>query len=99
VKVSKRLGSIELSDREENRLAQQILNTVNDQTEIPVREIKNGMTLAEYISEFRRVGMTDLKPSSRRSMQSSIRAHLIPVLGDQPLSAIDTGKIQDLIKV
>jgi integrase len=55
------------------------------------------MTLAEYIPEFRRVGMTDLKPSTRRSMESSIRAHLIPVLGEKSLSAIDTAKVQELI--
>lgn len=30
-------------------------------------------------------------------MESSIRAHLIPVLGDTSLSKIGTGKVQDLI--
>jgi len=63
---------------------QEVLDEANNQSDIPVREIKNGMTLAEYIPEFRRVGMTNLKPSTRRSMESSIRAHLIPVLGTIP---------------
>jgi integrase len=31
-------------------------------------------------------------------MESSIRAHLIPVLGDVPLTALDTRRIQELIK-
>ena len=97
VKVSKRLGHMSLSKRQARKLAQPILDEVNNQTEIPVREIKNGMTLAEYIPEFRRVGMTDLKPSTRRSMESSIRAHLTPVLEDTSLSKIDTAKVQDLI--
>jgi integrase len=97
VKVSKRIGHMALSKRQARKLAQPIMDEANNQSEIPVREIKNGMTLAEYIPEFRRVGMTDLKPSTRRSMESSIRAHLIPVLGDVSLSTIDTGKVQDLI--
>jgi hypothetical protein len=97
VKVSKRIGHMALSKRQARKLAQPIMDEANNQSEIPVREIKNGMTLAEYIPEFRRAGMIDLKPSTRRSMESSIRAHLIPVLGEKSLSAIDTAKVQDLI--
>jgi hypothetical protein len=85
-KISKRSGHMSLSKRQARKLAQPILDEVNNQTDVPVREMKNGMTLAEYIPEFRRVGMTDLKPSTRRSMESSIRAHLIPVLGETSLS-------------
>jgi hypothetical protein len=96
-KVSKRIGHMSLSKREARKQAQPILDETNNQSEIPVREMKNGMTLAEYIPEFRRVGMTDLKPSTRRSMESSIRAHLIPVLGEKSLSAIDTAQVQELI--
>ena len=57
----------------------------------------DGMTLAAYVPEFRRVGMTDLKPNTRRSMESSIRAHLIPTLADISLSKIDAAKVQDVI--
>jgi len=97
VKVSKRIGHISLSKRQARKLAQPILDEVNNQTEIPVREMKNGMTLAEYIPEFRRAGMTDLKPSTRRGMESSIRAQLLPVLGDTCLARIDTAKVQNVI--
>jgi hypothetical protein len=86
-----------LSKRQARKLAQPIMDEANSQTEIPVREIKNGMTLAEYVPEFRRVGMTDLKPSTRRSLESSIRAHLIPTLADISLSKIDAAKVQDVI--
>lgn len=41
--------------------------------------------------------MTDLKPSTRRSLESSIRAHLIPTLGAVSLSKIDSSKVQELI--
>lgn len=86
-----------LSKRQARKLAQPIMDEANSQTEIPVREIKNGMTLAAYVPEFRRVGMTDLKPNTRRSMESSIRAHLIPTLADISLSKIDAAKVQDVI--
>jgi integrase len=97
VKVSKRIGHMSLSKRQARKLAQPIMDEANNQTEIPVREIKNGMTLAEYIPEFRHVGITDLKPSTRRSLESSIRAHLVPVLGETSLSKIDAAKVQELI--
>lgn len=97
VRVSKRIGGVELSEREINRRKQEILNRVNNQTEIPVREMKNGMTFAEYIPEFRHVGMIDLKPSTRRSLESSIRAHLIPIFGEVQLSKIDAKAAQEVI--
>lgn len=97
VKVSKRIADISVSKREAWKLAQPLIDEANNQTEVPVREMKNGMTLAEYITEFRRVGMTDLKPSTRRSLESSIRAHLIPVLGEISLTRIDTAKVQEVI--
>jgi len=79
-----------LSKRQARKLAQPIMDEANSQTEIPVREIKSGMTLAAYVPEF-------LKPNTRRSMESSIRAHLIPTLADISLSKIDAAKVQDVI--
>jgi integrase len=95
-RVSKRLGSTSLSDREINKRKAAILGEVNDQKEIPIVEM-NGLTFGEYIPQFLRVGMTDLKPSTRRSLASSIRAHLIPMFADTALAAIDAAKVQDLI--
>jgi integrase len=97
VKVNKRLGPMSLSKRQANKLAEPILAEANHQTEIPVRAMRNGLTLAEYIPEFRRVGMINLKPSTRKAMESSIRAHIVPVLGSIQLTQIDAAKVQDLL--
>lgn len=97
VKVSKRLGSMSLSKRQARRLGQPILDCVNNQTEIPVRDSNAGITLAEFIPEWRKHVANSLKPSTLRGMESSIRAHLIPVLSDKPMTAIDTKAVQELI--
>lgn len=97
VKVSKRLGSIELSKRAARKLAQPILDAANHQTDIPIRDSNAGVTLAEFIPDWRKHVAKSLKPSTLRGMESSIRAHLIPVFGEKPLTAIDTKAIQELI--
>jgi integrase len=97
VKVSKRLGPMEMSKRSALKLAQPILDFINNQTEIPVRDSNAGITLAEFIPEWRKHVANSLKPSTLRGMGSSIRAHLIPVLGEKPLIAIDFNAVQGLI--
>jgi integrase len=97
VKVSKRLGSIELSKRSARKLAQPILDAANHQTDIPIRDSNAGVSLGEFIPDWRKHVANSLKPSTLRSMESSIRAHLIPLLGDTPLTEIGTKRIQELI--
>lgn len=97
VKVSKRLCSVEMSKRAARKLAQPILDSVNNQTEIPVRDSNAGLSLAEFIPEWRMHVAHSLKPSTLRAMDSSIRAHLIPVLGEKPMTAIDTKAVQEVI--
>jgi hypothetical protein len=41
--------------------------------------------------------MLDFKPSAKRALESSIRAHLIPMLGEIPITLITTKHVQDLI--
>ncbi len=41
--------------------------------------------------------MLDFKPSTKRALESSIRAHLIPKLGQIPITLITTQNVQDLI--
>jgi integrase len=96
-KVSKRLGPISLSKRSARKLAQPILTAANDQTEIPIRDSNAGVTLGEFIPDWRKHVANSLKPSTLRSMESSIRAHLIPVLGEVPMTEIGTKPIQQLI--
>lgn len=99
VKVSKRLGTIEMSKRAARKLAQPILDYVNNQPEgnIPVRDMNKSITLTEFIPEWRKHAATSLKPSSLKSMESSIRAHLLPMFGKTPLSSLDTKKFQELV--
>jgi hypothetical protein len=48
VKVSKRLGPMSLSKRTARKLGQPILDYINHQTEIPVRDSNAGITLTEF---------------------------------------------------
>jgi integrase len=57
----------------------------------------NGISLAEYIPEYRAKGMINLKPSTRKGLESSIRAHIIPMLGETALNKITTPAIQELL--
>jgi integrase len=87
-----------LSRRSALKAAQPILDAVNNQSEIPVKEFNRGVTLSAFIPDWRRLVSHSLKPSTLRAMESSIRAHLIPVLGETLLTGIDTKLVQELIK-
>jgi integrase len=97
VKVSKRLGPISLSDRAARKLAQPILDAVNQQTEVPVRDSRRVVTLAEFIPEWRRLAAPSLKPSTLKGIESSIRAHILPILGAVPITNLDVRHQQELI--
>jgi transcriptional regulator with XRE-family HTH domain len=96
-KASASLGRVSnLSPRAARSEAQPILDAVNHQTEIP--EVSQGITLAEFLAEWRTGAAPSLKPSTREGMESSIRAHLLSVLGDVPFSGMDACRIQGLIE-
>lgn len=98
VKVSERLAVVgEISDRELERRKQDILNRVNNQTDIPVRLSRDCITLEQFIPEWRENAAHTLKPSTRKSMESNIRAHIIPVLGKVPLRDLTVLKYQELL--
>jgi integrase len=97
VKVSKRLGPTGLSDRAARKLAQPILDAVNHQTEIPVRDSRRVLTLAEFVPEWRRLAAPSLKPSTLKGIESNLRAHILPMLGAVPLSNLDIRHQQELI--
>jgi integrase len=100
VKRSARLGATSaLSSRAARSAAQPILDAVNHQTDVPVVNMNRGVTLAEFVPEWRRTMLATeaLKPSTLRSMESSIRAHLLPILGDVTVTGIETRRVQDLI--
>jgi integrase len=97
VKVSKRLGPVGLSDRAARKLAQPILDAVNRQAEIPVRDSRRVLTLAEFIPEWRRLAAPSLKPSTLKGIESTLRAHILPILGAVPITNLDTRHQQELI--
>lgn len=97
VKRSARLGPASMSERAARIAAQPILNKVNNQTEIPEVRFNQGITLEAFIPTWRENVAPSLKPSTVEGMESSIRAHLLPVLGELPLTGIDTLRVQQLI--
>jgi integrase len=97
VKVSKKIGGMELSPRQARKLAQPILDEVNNQTDVPFKASRNTLTLSAFIEQWRISGTLDFKPSTKRALESSIRAHLIPQLGQIPITLITTKHVQDLI--
>jgi integrase len=109
VKVSKRLGPVSVSDRVSRlkdkefvprgilKAAQPILDGVNNQTDIPVRDSRRTITLNEFIPEWRRLAAPSLKPSTLKGIESSLRAHILPLLGEVPLTGLNTRQHQELI--
>jgi integrase len=96
VQVSQRLGSVrDLSSRAASAAAQPIIDTVNNQIVIPVKS--KGITLAEFIPEWRGTALPTLKPSTAKGMESSLRAHILPVLGAVPLTGLDAKQVQRLV--
>ena len=83
--------------RQARKLAQPFLDEVNNQTDIPFKASRNTLTLATFIEQWRLSGMLDFKPSTKRALESSIRAHLIPMLGEIPITLITIKHVQDLI--
>ena len=79
------------------QLARPILDAANHQADIPIRDSRRAITLAEFIPEWRRLAASSFKPSTLKGIESNIRAHIIPVLGDKPLTTLDARQYQELI--
>jgi hypothetical protein len=76
----------EQSERAAWKQFQPYLDRVNDVAErVPAR---SGLTLAEFVKEWRRDVAVNLKGSTTRAAESHLRAHIIPKLGQ---SASDGG--------
>jgi len=109
VKVSKRLGQVSVSDRVSRlkdkhfvprgilKAAEPILEAVNHQADIPIRDSHRAISLNEFIPEWRRLAGPSLKPSTLKGIESNLRAHILPMLGELPLTKLDTRQHQELI--
>jgi integrase len=89
------LGLIsEQSERAAWKQFQPYLDAVN---QIAMRVPKSGITLREFVEQWRANVAVNLKVSSARAIESHCRAHLIPKLGSLPLTAIGTREVQSLV--
>lgn len=74
---------------------QPYLDRVNDAAlKMPARA---GLTLAQFVEEWRRDVAVNLKGSTTRAAESHLRAHIIPKLGSLHLTAITTKSVQGFV--
>jgi integrase len=85
----------EQSERAARRQFQPYLNRLNNiVTKLPP---KVGLTLAEFVEEWRRDVAVNLKGSTTRAAESHLRAHIIPKLGSLHLTEITTKMVQGFV--
>lgn len=88
-----RLGC--MSEREARKQFQPYLDRVNSQpVAIPP---KLGATLADFVKEWRRLIAPQKAPSYVRSMESHLRAHILPKLGRLALPELTTRVVQEFV--
>jgi integrase len=83
-----------LSERAAWKLFQPYLDRVNAAAKLPP---KSGMTLEEFVKEWRSNVAVNLKGSTTRTAESHLRAHIIPKLGSLPLTEISTKAVQGFV--
>jgi len=85
----------EQSERSARKQFQPYLDKVNDAVlKLPPR---TGLTLAEFVEEWRTNVAVNLKGSSTRAAESHLRAHIIPKLGYYHLPEITTKIVQGFV--
>jgi integrase len=83
-----------LSERSARKMFQPYLDRVNDAAMLPSR---SGVTLEEFVTEWRTNVAINLKASTTRTAESHLRAHIVPKLGGLPLTEINTKAIQSFV--
>ncbi len=83
-----------LSERAAWKLFQPYLDRVNATAKLPP---KSGMTLIQFVQEWRSSVAVNLKGSTTRAAESHLRAHIIPKLGSLPLTEINTKTVQAFV--
>jgi integrase len=85
----------EQSERAAWRQFQPYLDRVNDAAiKLPP---KSGLALERFVEEWRQTVAVNLKGSTTRAAESHLRAHIIPKLGSQPLTAISAKEVQSFV--
>jgi integrase len=80
-----------LSERSAWKMFQPYLERVNAAAMLPP---KSGVTLEEFVREWRTSVAVNLKASTTRTAESHLRAHIISKLGSLPLREINTKTVQ-----
>jgi integrase len=83
-----------LSERSARKMFQPYLDQVNAAAMLPP---KSGVTLEEFVKEWRTSVAVNLKASTTRTAESHLRAHIIRKLGSLPLREINTRAVQSFV--
>jgi len=83
-----------LSERGAWKLLQPYLDRVNAAAKLPPR---SGITLESFVKEWRSDVAVNLKGSTTRAAESHLRAHILPKLGNLPLTKINTRVVQSFV--
>src|SRR5258707_9939965 len=83
-----------LSERAAWKVFQPYLDRVNATAKLPP---KSGITLIQFVQEWRSSVAVNLKGSTTRAAESHLRAHIIPKLGSLPLTEINTKTVQGFV--
>jgi hypothetical protein len=85
----------EQSERAARKQFQPFLDGVNEAAE--AQPSKSGLTLGEFVEEWRANVAVNLKGSTTRAAESHLRAHIIPKLGSLHLTEITTKAVQGFV--
>jgi integrase len=83
-----------LSERAARAAFQPILDGVNAANQATPPVPKTSDTVAKAVAEWREHAAATLKPSSRRSADSHLRRHILPLLGECPLTELTVKRMQ-----
>ena len=83
-----------LSERSARKMFQPYLDRVNAVAKLPP---KSGVTLEEFVKEWRASVAVNLKDSTTRTAESHLRAHILSKLGSLTLPEINTKAVQNFV--
>jgi integrase len=83
-----------LSERSARKMFQPYLDRVNAAAKLPP---KSGVTLEEFVKEWRASVAVNLKDSTTRTAESHLRAHILPMLGSLTLPEINAKAVQSFV--
>jgi len=86
-----------LSERAARAKFQPILDAVNAANHATPPVPKTSDTVAKAVSEWRKHAAMSLKPSTRRSAESHLRRHVLPLLGGCPLEDLTVKQMQTFV--